>query len=561
MSKLLPTFQKLRGAYYTPEPIANFLADWAIRTADATVLEPSCGDGSIMASAAQALRRKGASAREVLNQVQGIEIDSNEADKASARLTYGGRAGKRASIHVGDFFTYCKSHLHGKRKFNAVIGNPPFIRYQTFVENQREPAFELMRMAGMKPTRLTNAWVPFIVASAFLLDEQGRMAMIVPAELLQVNYAGELRMFLSKYFHRITLVTFKKLLFEGVQQEVVLLLAERADGERDGIRTVELDNADDLSKLDVTKIRKEIKPLNHDSEKWTQYFLTKGEIELLRILRSHPGVTIAGDVIDVDVGIVTGQNKFFVLTEEQISANGLEKFAMKIVSRSGHLKGLHFSQSDWQANRKNDLPAYLLNLPSMDAANLPKEVQGYIAMGERDNINTGYKCRIRKHWYTVPSTWSPDAFMLRQIHAYPKIIVNRTEATCTDTIHRVKLRNGKSSMTIAASLLNSLTFAFTEVLGRSYGGGVLELEPNEAEEIPLPLEKGGGVDFTKVDDLLKENKIDLILDGNDKILLKDGLGLTNQEIIALTRIWNKLRDRRINRKARASKNRQTVQTG
>src|SRR2546423_11424308 len=104
-----------------------------------------------------------------------------------------------------------------------------------------------MSKAGMKPNRLTNTWVPFIVASSFLLAKHGRLAMVIPAELLQVNYAAELRRFLSDYYNKITLITFKQLVFEGIQQEVVLLLAERNGERRTGIRTIELQSISDLA--------------------------------------------------------------------------------------------------------------------------------------------------------------------------------------------------------------------------------------------------------------------------------------------------------------------------
>src|SRR5581483_11628950 len=149
-------------------------------------------------------------------------------------------------IHHGDFFAYCNSHLADKRLFDAVIGNPPFIRYQTFIEDQRVIAFELMRRAGLRPNRLTNAWVPFLVASTMLLNPQGRLAMVIPAELLQVNYAAELRCFISNTYDHVTLVTFKRLLFDGIQQEVVLLLGERSGEGQTGIRTIELNEAADL---------------------------------------------------------------------------------------------------------------------------------------------------------------------------------------------------------------------------------------------------------------------------------------------------------------------------
>ena len=48
----------------------------------------------------------------------------------------------------------------------------------------------------------------------------------------EVNYAAQLRCFLSEYYSRITLITFKKLVFEGIQQEIVLLLGERNGNEQ-----------------------------------------------------------------------------------------------------------------------------------------------------------------------------------------------------------------------------------------------------------------------------------------------------------------------------------------
>ena len=179
---------------------------------------------------------------------------------------------------------------------------------------------------------------------------------------------------------------------------------------------------------------------------------------------------------------------------------------------------------------------------------LPDKLKEYISSGEEKGLNKGYKCRIRNRWYVVPSVWVPHAFMLRQVHHYPKIILNDADATCTDTIHRVKLRNGTSAKTVAAAFLNSLTFAFSEVIGRSYGGGVLELEPNEAEKIPLPLVGADALDLNELDSLLRVNDIDAVLDITDDVLLRRGMGLSVEETQMLRTIWQKLRDRRINRK-------------
>lgn len=547
------TYQKLRGGYYTPKPIADFLAHWAIQSPTAEVLEPSCGDGVLLRAAAETLIERGAAPEGISTLLRGVELDPQEALKASERVETITGLSSRVPIHNGDFFSYCHTHLSDKHYFDAIIGNPPFVRYQNFPEEHRRIAFYLMQRAGLHPTRLTNSWVPFLVATTLLLKPTGRLAMVIPAELLQVNYAAELRYFLSRYYSSITLITFKKLVFESIQQEVVLFLGERNGREHTGIRTIELEDMAALASYRYMDLqRADLKEMDHSTEKWTMYFLDEDELRLLRLLREHPGLTLARHVIDVDVGIVTGMNEFFVLTEQQIAHYGLQAYTQPIVGRSAHLQGLLFSEADWLENVARKSPAFLLKAPDVPFSALPDALKEYILSGEAKGFHTGYKCRIRHRWYIVPSVWTPHAFMLRQVHHYPKIILNCAAATCTDTIHRIKLRNGAPARTVTGAFLNSLTFAFSEVIGRSYGGGVLELEPNEAEKLPLPLAGADRLDLDELDRLTRAGDIYAVLDITDELLLRQGMGLHVEETKQLRSIWEKLRDRRVNRKSGAS---------
>ncbi len=547
--KALASQQKLRGGYYTPEPLAAFLARWAIRTPTDQVLEPSCGDGSLLEAAATRLLHCGASPATLPALLHAVEIELKEAQKAAQRVQVAAELPVVLPIQVGDFFAYCSTHLADKVRFDAVIGNPPFIRYQDFAEDQRTVAFSLMQQAGLHPTRLTNTWVPFLVAATMLLNEGGRMAMVIPAELLQVNYAAELRLFLSRHYTHLTLITFQSLLFAGIQQEVVLLLGEKRAGHHTGIRTVELAGLGDLAGYqDSAFVAGDLKAMDHSKEKWTMYFLDEAELELLRRLRTDLRLVPAAQTIDVDVGIVTGLNQFFVLSAQQVQETGLAAYTLPIVGRSAHLQGSIFSQADWEVNVAKGAGAFLLNLPAVPLDQLSPAAQRYVKQGEEQGMHTGYKCRIRDPWYSLPSIWSPAAFMLRQVHNYPKIIVNQAGATCTDTIHRVRLCNGVPAAGVAAAFLNSLTFAFAEVMGRSYGGGVLELEPNEAEALPIPLQGAAQLDVAQLDGLLRVGDIAAVLDITDAVLLRQGLGLPASDVRRLRAIWQKLRDRRVNRK-------------
>jgi adenine-specific DNA-methyltransferase len=550
--------QKLRGGYYTPHNIAVFLATWAVRSADDDILEPSCGDGEIVEALTDALRVRKAFPTQIANQIQGVEFDADEAEKARARLRRLS-VPSRDTIHTGDFFTWCNTL--GVKRFDAVVGNPPFIRYQNFPSEHRDAAFALMRSAGLKPNGLTNAWVPFVCLSTILLKNTGRLAMVIPSELLQVSYSAELRRFLSDSFQKVTLFTFKELLFKEAQQEVVLFCGERGGVAGRGIEVVELTNADELQNERPHRVPlNAYKPMDHSTEKWTQYFLAKREIALLREMRSNKAISCLGEVASVDVGIVTGLNEFFVLTEADRAHRRLTAYTEPIVTRSAQLRGLLFDDLNFRTEVEQNARVHLLRLPDCAFDKLSAAAKCYVLEGEKNGFNLGFKCRNRNPWWVVPSFWVPDGFMLRQIHRYPKIAVNESGATCTDTIHRVRMLNGNSITNLAAAFLNSLTFAFSEVLGRSYGGGVLELEPTEAERMPVPLLGADALDYAELSRLLVADRLDDALQHTDRVLLRDALGLSSSDVICLRGIWKKLMERRHGRKVsrRTIKDRQGV---
>jgi adenine-specific DNA-methyltransferase len=538
--------KKLRGGYYTPHAITDFICKWAITKPTQKVLEPSCGDGNFIESAIQRFKELGVPNNKLFGLIKGIEIIEGEAEKSKERAAKYGL--NSTTIVHSDFFNYI-SNANGEAHFDVVIGNPPFIRYQNFPEEHREIAFKMMEEMDLRPNKLTNIWVPFLVISASKLNRFGKLAMVIPAELFQVKYAAETRVFLSKFFSRITIVTFKKLVFADIQQEIVILLCEKDITSNKGIRVIEMNSLKDLEAVDIDTVQKtDVKTLEHSTEKWTKYFLNEEEIQLLRTIKSDERIKPSSDIMDVDVGIVTGRNEYFMLTKELVSKWKLNPYTTKVVTKSNHFKGIVFTDEDFEKNSDDNCPAHLFLPENKEYSLLPKACREYIVYGEEMGFNDGYKCRIRKNWYITPSMWSPDAFVLRQVGDYPKLILNKTEASSTDTIHRVRFKTKVKPEIIALSFLNSLTFAFSEILGRSYGGGVLTFEPTEIEEIPLPLLLEHKIDFKEIDALIRKRKIEEAMDIVDKELLIKQLKFSESEVQMLRGIWKKLADRRNGRR-------------
>src|SRR5690606_37270577 len=121
-------------------------------------------------------------------------------------------------------------------------------------------------------------------------------------------------------------------------------------------------------------------------------------------------------------------------------------------------------------------------------------------------IHEGYKCSIRDEWQIVPSLRISEALFIRRNNQYPKLIINEAKAYTTDTMHRVTVKPEVDIKALTASYYNSLSLAYTEICGRSHGGGVLELMPNEVEEILLPYNSNNVKLLPVIDKMLRENK-------------------------------------------------------
>jgi adenine-specific DNA methylase len=523
-SKASPGADKLRGGYYTPDIVAQFVADW-VAEAGPRLLEPAAGDGAILAPLAKHGRV-----------VSAVELLEEEAEKATRR--------SGVEVVVGDFFRWFDPWHHGT--FDGAAGNPPYIRFGHWEEKFRAPAFALMQSQGLKPTRLTNAWVPFIVGSIMAVRHGGRVGLVLPAELLQVGYAAPVRSYLVDNCSAITVVSFKRLLFAGIQQEVVLLLAERGVGPA-AIRTIEVEDA--FSLASVTPAGPAARAHLHESEKWTKYYLDAESIEMVRTVRSDGRLSPFGRWAEVDVGVVSGRNSFFCMTAEESAARHLDHVTVPLVSRSAHVPGLTFTPQDLSALDDSGARTRLLAIPPDTKINSDPNLASYLSEGELEGVPEGYKCRIRRNWWQVPTPWIPDGFMLRQISTHPRIVANSAGATSTDTVHRFRVHSESAADVLAVAAYNSATFALSEIIGRSYGGGILELEPSEAEELPVPnpaLVPDGLPD--KVDALAREGRIEEALNLVDQLVLVDGAGFDPAELVAMRSIWTRLRDRRVSRR-------------
>lgn len=532
--------RKLRGAYYTPLKLAEKMVDFFKNDQSIqTILEPSCGDGVFVEALLQTQSLKEQSI------ITAIEIEKNETDKLNKRL------GRNSKVNVmnGCFFEYYHKNKDS-RNFDLILGNPPYIRYQYLEEKQRAEMSDILISHGMKSNKLINAWVGFMVACVHMLSEQGKIALVIPAEILQVAYAEDLRLFLSNELSKITLLTFEELVFPGIEQEIVVFVGEKGSSEK-GIKIIELNNLDDLDSLDIDA--NGFQRLNHVHEKWTKYFTTKEENQLISLIKKDNRFQNLSDTGIINVGITTGNNKFFSVDQKTVDTYGLAEVVHPLIGRSSHAHSIYFYPDDWRENVNQGKAAYLIDFPDKPIEEYSQQQRDYIALGELRGENKGYKCRIRENWYQVPSVWIPDAFFLRRNNLYPKFVLNCCNAVSTDTMHRIKFNDGIEPERVVLSYYNSISFAFTELCGRSYGGGVLEILPGEVGNIVVPVLDCVPIEIVReilkmVDCIVRESDdIEKALDIVDNRILGTYLHIDTEICSSARIIWKKMRRRRLKR--------------
>ena len=527
---------KLRGGFYSPMELAQFILRWVLsKRRKGNMLEPSCGDGVFI----KALQQGGWN----YSSMTAIELDKTEAAKA-AKIKL-----PKCKVLNQDFLKYC---LTTDDRFDTIVGNPPFIRYQFINSEQQEMARQIFERSGLKYSKLTNIWVSFVVGASQLLTDNGILGMVIPAELLQVGYAKVLRDYLARTYNKVSFITFKKLVFPDIQQEVLLLFCEKDGTNNHLIGHIELEDETDLQNFLISDFDNIYNEMDFESNKWTTYFLTKQEVDFLNDIRTKFGIKQIRDYAKVEVGMTTGSNPYFTVPYTTVNEYDLHPYANKLVGRSVQVPSAIFTESDWISNNsREDIRSNILLFPTL-ADIKRKNVKRYIQKGIDEKIHEGYKCGIRDEWQIIPSAWISDALFIRRNNLYPKLIINEAKAYTTDTMHRVSVKDGVNIKSFVASYYNSISLAFSEICGRSHGGGVLELMPNEVEDILLPYNEANGALISEIDTWLRAKKpISKLLDHTNEIILKEHYGIGDDEINMANSIWKKLQKRRLGRGGKA----------
>ncbi len=464
--------EKLRGGYYTPPSLARFclerLAAVAPDAAALRLLEPSVGDGAFLRALA------GSPLGGRIGEAVGFEVLDLEAEQARRALRAVGVAGHVQTRSVLDWA------VDGPDAFDLAAGNPPFVRFQFVSPADRAAAELLSRALGLTLRRVSNLWIPVLLAALSRLRPGGGFAFVIPTECFTGYSAQTARDWLATHCADLHFDLFPPGSFPGVLQEVTVLSGRRADGV--AAASIEICEHDRLGGC---------RAWTHQAargESWTRYLLQPRQLTALAEAAALPTVRRLGQIAAFEVSIVTGANDFFSVDRETLKRYDLAPWARPLLPRVRHATGLRYGLADQRVTER-EARAWILDFAADRPEPAPRSpAADYLALGEARGLHTRFKCRIREPWYRVPNIRCGSLLLSKRSHAHPRVIVNEARVLTTDTIYRGRLLTGDvSPQAFAAAFHNSLTLLTSEIEGRSFGGGVLELVPSEIARLRIPV--------------------------------------------------------------------------
>lgn len=456
---MTPDQQRALGAYYTPQDAAEFMAAWALGDGG-RILEPSFGDGVFIDAARRVAERLGVEVSFVA-----VEISP----EAFERVRGWSEADRTV---LGDF------HSVEAVPVDAVLGNPPFVRFRNLPEDQSH----LARVAGSKVLGASleeagSSWMSIALHSSAFLRPLGRLALVLPADALYVAYARPFWSYMASRFGSLNVLRSRERLFPEILQDVVILLADRYGASTDRINMSVYRTCVDLSS--GSPEHSSHVPLDEvleGSKPFTRALLA-GAIEEIHA-EAGDLLTRADAYVKFGVGYVDAAKKFFHPDPPTIEHFKLPERSLLPALRSARYWSGCYRTSDL-------LPSASCVLWRPDPAQLTLDERRYIAYGEEMGYNTGYKTRKRDPWYVVPDVIAPD-LVVSVFGSLPKLMVNDANFVVSNSIMRAQWVTQARPEQLLASWYSSLGRLGIEVSVHSLGGGVLVLVPREGDAIMLP---------------------------------------------------------------------------
>lgn len=476
-----PAERNRLGQFATPTVLARDILAYATQLLPINepirFLDPALGTGSFYS----ALRATVPGPR--IAQALGFEVDHHYGKPSGALWTKDGLV-----LRLEDF-----TEAEASPRFNLIICNPPYVRHH-HLEGDRKSRLQRLTQAasGMKLSGLAGLYCHFLGLSHAWLAEGGIAGWLIPSEFMDVNYGQAVKRYLLT---RVTLLHIHRFDPNDVQFADALVSSaivwfRKAPPRMD--HSVKFTFGGSLTSPHVTR---QVSASALASEtKWTRFPAAE--------VRSNTSTCKLSEFFQIKRGLATGDNGYFILSEEAIAEQGLPREVFTPI-----LPSPRYLSVDEVTARKDGTPdierrRFLLDtkLDETEIARRYPKLAAYLAEGRARGLHERYLCKHRALWYgqehrppaPIVCTYlgrgdtergRPFRFILNESRAtvanvylamYPTPLLGQAMERDPGVIRRIWM------------MLNNVAVEHLLGEGRVYGGGLHKLEPKELANVPVP---------------------------------------------------------------------------
>jgi len=467
-----------KGQFWTPDWVAEAMVGYLVAGGCRQVFDPAVGAGAFFRAAK-------AVAKEARRNVTllGTEIDPDALQQARE---HGLSDEDLANVQITDFVLQPP-----QGPFKGIVANPPYIRHHRLSSGTKAQLRAFARtLIGTALDGRAGIHIYFLLRALQLLDADGRLAFIMPADTCEGVFSSTLWTWITQRYRLEAVVTFtpEASPFPGVDTNPVIFLIRNAKPIQHFLwaRCTKAQTAE----LKIWTLSGLTSPPS-DSLCIHRRDLTEGVATGLSRVPAKgqsEGPTL-GDFATVVRGIATGANDFFFLTASHAAALRLPvQYLVPAIGRTRDLDGDEIRSHTMHALERIGRPTVLFSPDGRPLDRFPAPVRAYLREGQARGLSNRPLIATRCPWYKMEARPIPAilfAYLGRRNARFIRNLAGVVPLTgflcvyprCKDPAFIGKLWQ---------VLRHPETIANLSLVGKSYGSGAIKVEPRALETLPLP---------------------------------------------------------------------------
>ncbi len=472
--------EKLRqkGQFWTPEWIAEAMIEYVLSSKGGRLFDPAVGAGAFFRAAKSIASEKGLTVT-----LSGMDIDPGALMLA---LEQGVTPNDLADVTIGDFV-----FRFPQQKQSAIVANPPYIRHHRLsVETKTALKCLSLQTIGKSLDGRAGLHVYFLIRALTLLEDHGRLAFILPADVCEGKFAQDLWRWIAGHYALDAVVAFTPAAspFPDVDTNPLIFFIRKAPPIEQFLWAKCEEAQTEMLKMWVRSGFTAIPP---HGLVVTSRFLSEG----LRTGLSRPlnmmrtSQYVLGDFAQIVRGVATGANDFFFLTSEQVKQTDIpDIYFTRAIGRTRDVLTDEITQATLDCLENKGRPTFLLALTGEAFENYPESLKNYLKKGELLGLPQKPLISQRKPWYKTELRYAPP-FLFTYLGRRSSRFIRNTASVIPLTSFLCVYPHSNDAHYIEqlwGILSHPDTIANLAIIGKSYGSGAIKVEPRSLEKLPIP---------------------------------------------------------------------------